>query len=107
LPHGLRDEEEVVPLGEGHDIVNDGTRRRVAQRLSVDLLEEAAVDALRYDDEGEERLVFVAATRLQGLLDGHDLLGLDGGDLAFANAVAVDDYPFGKLAVVGLRVPEA
>lgn len=112
LSHGLRDEEEVVPLGEchlrtivvkikelkiyiminkmamnciSHHIVHDSTGGRV-DMVAAGLLDKLGVDPLVNNDEGKLQIVLKAAI-LQGFLDGIHLMVDNVGDLSIAHTI--------------------
>ena len=97
LAYALRDQKEVEPLRQRHDVVHHGSGRRVDGRASVVDLEEPGVDPLGDDDEGELRVHVVL---LEQALDGGNLHLLDLRNLSVAHSVPIDDDSPRKAAVV-------
>ena len=86
LGDGLRDEEEVVPLGQRHHVVHDGPRGRV-EVVGASLLDELGVDPLVDNDEGKLDVLLLHPDLDQGVLDGLHLVLNHVVDLTVAHAV--------------------
>jgi hypothetical protein len=101
LTDTLADEEEVVPLRQGHNVINDRSRWRIDRSLSIHF-EEARVNPLAHNDEGEGgvKLAF-----REDLPDHRNFIVLHVFNLAVADTVSVDDHPLGP-GLVHFTVPE-
>ena len=98
LPHGLRNHEEVVPLGQGHHVVKNRPRRRV-DNLAVGRVQfvETGIDPLCDD---EKRELDVHDQGVEEFADDVDLLRTDLFDLAFADTISVEDNSLRGSAII-------